>query len=114
MRAIRALEDGEKIPQSANDDEYAQDSQEEDQEGIDPDGPRKRLRIGDDHTTFSQPSGLLTAETMDGLKYFAQLRQARGATQLAATNAPKNAILAAPSTEGLGGLGDYGSDEEND
>jgi hypothetical protein len=123
MRAIRALEDGEETPQSADDDEYAEDVQEkEDRERIYLDGPRKRPRIGndplrdDDHPTFSsQPSGLLTAETMDGLKYFAQLRQGRGSsTQLAATNAPKSLHPTTASIKGLGGLGEYGSDEDDD
>lgn len=122
MRAIRALEDGEDIPQLADDDQYAQEGQPEEDQEVDLDERRKRPRIGDgpqpddDYpTSEAHPSGLLTAETMDGLKYFAQLRQARGGNaQLVPTNASKNATAGATSAKGLGGLGDYGSDEEDD
>ena len=118
MRAIQALENGEEVPQLAYEDRFAEDVQQnEDEEEIHMNEPRKRLRIDnglqsdDDHpNSSSQPSALLTAETMDGLKYFAQLRQARGgSTRLAAT-----APTAPTPAKGLGGLGDYGSDEEDD
>jgi len=118
MRSIQALENGEEVPQLAYEDRFAEDVQpNEDEEEIHMNEPRKRSRIDnalqsdDDHpNSSSPPSGLLTAETMDGLKYFAQLRQARGGTTRLAATAP----TAPTPAKGLGGLGDYGSDEEDD
>lgn len=116
VRAIRALEDGEEVPQAFE--EGFDDGVEDEDPEVDADGSRKRRRIDngsppmDDDRPPSPPvpaSGLLTAETMEGLKYFAQLRQARGGEAPAAATGAK-----AGPVKGLGGLGDYGSDEEDD
>lgn len=121
VRAIRALEDGEEVPPSFDDDVAYLDEEEEGE------GARKRARIGDGPATMDdedddappareespppQASGLLNAETMQGLKLFAQMKQARGG----AASAP--AVVSKPASKpvsAMGGLGDYGSDEEDD
>lgn len=119
VRAIRALEDGEEVPQ-APEESYEDDMEDE---GDEQDASRKRRRIdngpasddgnGENDTPPSPPvqaSGLLTAETMEGLKYFSQLRQARGGGDTPAAVVNAKAAPAKP----LGGLGDYGSDEDDD
>lgn len=116
VRAIRALEDGEEIP-SASEEAFDEGIEDADDEEIDADSSRKRRRIEDEYQMQEhspspppQASGLLTAETMEGLKYFALLRQARGGDIPSAT---PSTVKVAPA-KSLGGLGDYGSDEEED
>lgn len=118
VRSIRALEDGEEVPIGLEDDDTYDDEVDENE-----DGSRKRRRIeavyDDEQNQMPSPpespppqaSGLLTAETMQGLKYFAQLRQARGGQDTPPSTA--SSTQAAPA-RALGGLGDYGSDEESD
>lgn len=119
MRSIRALEDGDVLEDEDtfgpedDDDQDQFDAQDE----PDGDGSRKRRRIDNGESQSRSPSppvqasGLLTADTMQGLKYFAQLRAARGggAPVLVSKTAP-TAPVQAPA---LGGLGDYGSDDED-
>lgn len=115
VRAIRALEDGESIPPPGADDDdeaYLDDQDEEDEDVDDRESSRKRRRLddgpqfADDDAATTAPSGLLSAETMEGLKYFAQLKQAR-------TGAP-HAPPKPPPPSGVGVLGDYGSDDDSD
>lgn len=111
MRSVRALEDGEDIPQPYQEE---QDIGAESEDG----DPRKRRRIEaalDDEVPEQPPyeagqqpaSGLLSADAMQGLKYFALLRQ-KG-IQLT-TNPQKQSISA---EKGIVGLDDYGSDGDD-
>jgi len=113
MQAVRALEEGR---------EYHAD---EDLVGGDPgagvDGPEgKRRRIegpeGAEELSESQqpelakPQGLLSAETLESLRYFSVLRQQNG-TAPAPAPAPSHKVQR-PAASGLG-LGDYGSDDDD-
>ena len=108
MRSMRALEDGEEY----NPDDYAD---EQDNRGA------KRPRLieeaadEDEDSPPSEPephsqqrSGILSADAMEGLKYFAEIRRKNGVRPAAA---PARAAPVPPSG-GLG-LGDYASDEDD-
>ena len=112
MRSVRALEDGDVL-----DDEDAQDADE----GAEPGAKRRRLEIepGSPHSAQSlspppplredpqpQPVGLLSADTLEGLKYFAEIRKRNGVVP------PQPKAPPRPLTTGLN-LGDYGSGEED-
>jgi pre-mRNA-splicing factor CWC2 len=119
VRSIRALEDGDEAPQPYVDELQKDASQEDEQSEQEEGQPRKRRRI--EHGNSSQteeeeqapsgPTGLLSAETWEGLRYFAQMKQAQGVNVKLTTvsNRP-----APPAARGIGGLGDYGSDEDSD
>ncbi|KAI0283504.1 hypothetical protein BC826DRAFT_920572 [Russula brevipes] len=114
MQAVRALEEGR--------DYHADDGVMDEEVEAEVDGPGgKRRRIegpeaeepeGIEEPPVAQdpvqegPRGLLSAETLESLRYFSALRQKKGA---APTPPPAKAQLSAP---GLG-LGDYGSDDED-
>lgn len=115
VRSIRALEDGDVLD---DEDQFGTEDEEE-QDGDEPDAEasRKRRRIDNGSSDDQSPSppvqasGLLTADTMQGLKYFAQLRAARGG---GAPVLVSNGAKTAPApVQALGGLGDYGSDDED-
>ena len=106
MRSMRALEDGEEY----NPDDYMD---EQDDRGA----KRPRL-IGEaaDEDEISPPpepepqparAGIFSADAMEGLKYFAEIRRKNG-VRLAA--APPRAV---PPPPGGLGLGDYASDEDD-
>ena len=113
MRAVRALEDGHKL--------IVEDEQEDEE----PDPKRRRiaLEVGAVPTesdeapatppqvvslqTSSNPPGLLTSDTLEGLKYFAEIRKRHSGTA-----AISKQRLPPPSSMGLG-LADYGSDDED-
>jgi hypothetical protein len=121
MQAVRALEEGREYHAE---DGYADDDVEA---GTDqPEGKRRRIEMpetgqsegmeeapepqeAEPESVKPQGQGLLSAETLESLRYFSELRGHNGA-------AP--APVPAPSTRvrqpaaGLG-LGDYGSDDEN-
>ncbi|EIN09949.1 hypothetical protein PUNSTDRAFT_66970 [Punctularia strigosozonata HHB-11173 SS5] len=115
MQSIRALEEGAPSSGPLQIEDGADDGDERATK-------RRRLEIedapeqtseDDDDTEETpppppQPSGLLSIDTLEGLKYFAQIREQRGAPPAkAATRIP-----AKPLTGGLG-VADYGSDEED-
>lgn len=114
VRAIRALEDGEEIPEeySPEDEEDVDDQQDDNEQ------QPKRRRIEEvrevptPNTPLPPAMGMFSAETIEGLKYFAEIRKARGADiTMSVKSAPR------PTPKGvasIGGLGDYGSDEESD
>jgi len=118
VRTIRALEDGEEVPQPYIDESQNEDAPDDEQSDQEEEKPRKRRRIegGSGQTEQEQqapsaPTGLLSAETLEGLRYFAQMKQAQGVhVKLATASNP----TAPPSTRGIGGLGGYGSDEDSD
>ncbi|KAF8972302.1 hypothetical protein BDZ97DRAFT_1901372 [Flammula alnicola] len=109
MRAVRALEEGEPLDE---------DYQEEDEQD-EPETKRRRLENGsaEDEGSASppplpqqqaaplNPTGLLSADTLEGLKYFAEIRKRNGGAVNQQRAPPP------PSTTGLG-LADYGSDED--
>ncbi|KAF8150140.1 hypothetical protein B0H34DRAFT_176690 [Crassisporium funariophilum] len=108
MRSVRALEEG--VVDGDDDDEqgYIEDM-EEIQDGQ-REAKRRRLEIEDGDASSRSPpqdsSGLLSADTMEGLKYFAEIRSRMG-NGTAQQRAPPP-----PSKTGLG-LADYGSDEDD-
>jgi hypothetical protein len=121
MRSIRALEDGDSV---------GTDGQLLITDGEADDRPSKRRRLAienggdadedvdddDDEVeqeeTLAPPvsnsGGLLSADTLEGLKYFAQIRQQHGGPPVkAASNAPAHTLPA-----GMG-LAEYGSDDDD-
>lgn len=102
MRAVRALEDGVEVDDDAEDlDDYKE-----------PESKRRRLGLESGDVRSGTPSppppntaGLLSADTLEGLKYFAQIRSRHGFPPAQQRQPPL------PSNTGLG-LADYGSDEE--
>ncbi|KAG8905191.1 Pre-mRNA-splicing factor [Tulasnella sp. 403] len=96
MRAIRALEDEEEIPQAPEEEEAEREAK------------RLRIEAPEDEPEPSPepepaPTGLLSADTLEGMMHFAEIR--RRQQEAAAKNPPK------PVT-GLGALGGYGSDDD--
>lgn len=106
MRAVRALEDEDELDEDGL--EVLEADGEQDGE---PGAKRRRIDVDDNSLpppdVPSQPMGLLTADTLEGLKYFAEIRKRNGAVQSKAANPPR--------TAGFGGLGlaDYGSDDDD-
>ncbi|CAA7269523.1 unnamed protein product [Cyclocybe aegerita] len=104
MRSVRALEDGDVLEQD--------DEEEEDHEQPDP--KRRRLALEGGGSASPPPQeqesappaskGLLSSDTLESLKYFAELQKRNGAVVKQQRAPPK-------STAGLG-LADYGSDED--
>ena len=103
MRAVRALEDGDILDENGD----LQDMDIKESDG--PNAKKRRIENGDtpepQQPSPPQPTGLLSADTLEGLKYFAEIRKQNGDAALAAVK--KAAPLPFPS--GLG-LADYGSD----
>lgn len=96
MRAVRALEEGVEL----EDDDGLMVEELDDGE---PDAKRRRLEIEPTPGEPPRATGLLSADTLESLKYFTEIRQ---------RNAQGNGTAkAAPPPAGLG-LADYGSDEE--
>jgi hypothetical protein len=107
MRAVRALEDGDVLDENG---EVLEQVEDEEDGGRD----RKRRRIEMDSPSPPsepqqppQPTGLLSADTLEGLKYFAEIRKRNGAVPAVV----KKVVAPPPPPAGLG-LADYGSDED--
>ncbi|KAH6913546.1 hypothetical protein BKA70DRAFT_1097045 [Coprinopsis sp. MPI-PUGE-AT-0042] len=102
MRAVRALEEGEPLEDEEEMVEGQEWNDDEDQEMQGPESKRRRLE-----DVVPQPTGLLNADTLESLKYFAEIRKRNGGPQ--AASAPK------PPAKPVAGLGlaDYGSDEDD-
>lgn len=99
MRAVRALEDGDVL-----------DEESENEDGP-PEAKRRRIESEDapqEPEPQPQPTGLLTADTLEGLKYFAEIRKRNAAARITQTS---TAPPPKPPAQGLG-LADYGSDED--
>jgi hypothetical protein len=107
MRAVRALEDGDILDDEG---EVAEDPESGD--SGDPEPKRRRIELPLPQEATSkpppQPLGLLSADTIEGLKYFAEIRKRNGVS--AVIN--RKAMPPKPLTSGLG-VADYGSDEED-
>ena len=110
-RQLKALEDGVVLEDDDGDydvqDVDEMDDQDED-EGEDGAHDAKRRRIEPPPSLEHQPpasTGLLSADTLEGLKYFAEIRKR--------TSGPPVAT-AKPTSAPVGiSLGDYGSDEDD-
>ena len=104
MRAVRALEDGVAVDEDA--DEQSDHFEQQDE----PESKRRKLDLETDvHLDSPSPppnaAGLLSADTLEGLKYFAQIRSQHGFI-------PTQQRLPPLSSKAGLGLADYGSDEE--
>ncbi|KAJ7222960.1 hypothetical protein C8J57DRAFT_1391955 [Mycena rebaudengoi] len=108
MRTVRALEDGDVL----DEDGYILDGDDVEDDGSGEPGAKRRRLEGEQPPQPQEPlkpQGLLSADTLEGLKYFAEIRQRNGAPAAAP---PRTAPAPTPLKEGLG-LADYGSDEED-
>jgi hypothetical protein len=113
MRAVRALEDGDVLDE--NGELQEQDGDNESDDGG-PDTKRRRIEMDNSSPLEPQqppqqppqPTGLLSADTLEGLKYFAEIRKRNGG----APAAVKKLAPPPPPPAGLG-LADYGSDEDD-
>ncbi|KAJ7145088.1 hypothetical protein C8R43DRAFT_926943 [Mycena crocata] len=108
MRTVRALEDGDVL----DEDGYILDDDDVEDDGSgQPGAKRRRLETATPSLREEeppQPKGLLSADTLEGLKYFAEIRKRNGVP----TAPPPPRATPAPLKEGLG-LADYGSDDED-
>ena len=111
-RQLKALEDGVVLEDDDGDYDGREvneaDAQREDEDEDEDDGPdAKRRRI--EPPPPPQPpasTGLLSADTLEGLKYFAEIRKRTGGPPVA---------TAKPTAAPVGiSLGEYGSDDDDD
>jgi hypothetical protein len=108
-RQLKALEDGVVLEDDDGDydvrDANDMDAQGEDEDDT-PDAKRRRIEPPSSHGTLPPAStGLLSADTLEGLKYFAEIRKRTGGPSVA---------TAKPTVAPVGiSLGEYGSDDED-
>ena len=107
-RQLKALEDGVVLEDDEDYDVQDADelgAQDEEEDGS-PDAKRRRIEPPPPQETQPPAStGLLTADTLEGLKYFAEIRKRTGGPTVA---------TAKPTMAPVGmSLGDYGSDEDD-
>ena len=108
-RQLKALEDGVVLEDDDGDydveDVNDMDAQGEDEDDT-PDTKRRRIEPLSSHGTQPPAStGLLSADTLEGLKYFAEIRKRTGGPSVA---------TAKPTAAPVGiSLGEYGSDDED-
>jgi len=101
------LEDGDVLD---DDGDLQQMDDEQEQDGDDgPDVKRRRIETESppEPEQPAQAMGLLSADTLEGLKYFAEIRKQNGGAPPPA----KKAVAPPLPPTGLG-LADYGSDED--
>lgn len=112
MRAIRALEDGEELQNDDEGDEEQEqrrqlealaEEESDDSEADAPSAKRRRLEMPERERN-SQPLGILSADTVEGLKYFAEIRKRHESAQV------RQATLQKPLTATMSL--DYGSDDD--
>lgn len=110
VRAVRALEEGDTLDGQG---EVLDDIEVEELQDGEPEAKRRRLAAEDEQQTQpqlelppSKPTGLLSEDTLESLKYFQEIRQRAGT----AMTTPSK-IAANPPSTGLG-LGGYGSDDD--
>ncbi|KAF5314226.1 hypothetical protein D9758_014289 [Tetrapyrgos nigripes] len=109
MRSIRALEEGDELDEDGNIvmEEEERGSKRRRIEGPEDVSPEPEVPFEQEES--AKPKGLLSADTLEGLKYFAEIRQRNGGTPVGASK-PR---AAPPPTQAGLGLGEYGSDEED-
>jgi len=125
MRAVRALEEGVLVDDEgefiddANGNKRRRleiedgDTSSEDNEGSPPPPPPPALEKSPEQVpSQTQPQGLLSADVMEGLQYFAQIRKKNGSYPQAKALPPLPPPRPPLLSGGLG-LGDYGSDEDD-
>ncbi|KAH9847662.1 hypothetical protein C2E23DRAFT_847552 [Lenzites betulinus] len=106
VRAVRALEDGVEL----EDEEIEEDGRETKRQRMIEDAPESPQEPSPP-TQSPQPqptSGILSADALEGLKYFAEIRKKNG---LGPASLQPKAMAGPPPPAGLG-LGDYDSDDE--
>ena len=108
MRTIRALEDGDELDEDGN---IIGSGNEDDDDDDEAGRVVKRRKLDMDVPPPQQepprPVGLLSADTMDSLRYFSEIRKRNGI-------APPTTIRTAPPRSIVGlQLEDYGSDDES-
>jgi len=112
-RQLKALEDG--VVLEDDDEDYdVQDADEADAQGDSedegddtPDPKRRRIEppLASQEAQPPASTGLLSADTLEGLKYFAEIRKRTGGPSIA---------TAKPTASPVGmSLGDYGSDDDD-
>lgn len=112
MRAVRALEDGDILDDNGQ--LVQEEADEVDHEEGQPDTKRRKVNSEEEEDVTSslpqeppQPVGLLSIDTLEGLKYFAQIRQQNGVMPV------KSRARLPTAPTGLN-LADYGSDDDDD
>lgn len=111
MRAVRALEDGDVLddegPEIVDVSHERQSQNEEDEEEGQRETKRRRIEPSEPE---EQPRamGLLSADTVEGIKYFAEIRKRH---ELSAPTIVKQVAPPKPLTTTMA-LADYGSDED--
>lgn len=110
MRAVRALEEGVELDEGPEieelEDERPQKKRRLELENGDGEGEQEQSESAPQP---QKPTGLLSADTLESLKYFTEIRQ-RNAQ---ATGISKPAAARKPPATGLG-LASYGSDDEDE
>lgn len=109
MRAVRALEQGEELKDDGED--ALEEEQRRELEGLagdedEEDGPSAKRRKTEAPES-EMPKGLLNTDTIEGLKYFADIRKRHENTKLV-----KPAVAPKPISTGMSL--DYASDEDDD
>jgi hypothetical protein len=108
-RQLKALEDG-LVLEDVDEDYDVQDAdevdaQDDEEDDGSPDAKRRRIEPPPQETQPPASMGLLSSDTLEGLKYFAEIRKRTGGPTVA---------TAKPTTTPVGiSLGDYGSDEDD-
>ena len=109
MRSVRALEDGDILE---NEDKNVHEVVYVNRDVEEPESKRRKLEIEppppppEEQEELPQSTGLLSLDTLEGLRYFAEIRKRNG---VAVALKP-----VAPSKPAAGlGLADYGSDEDD-
>lgn len=122
MRAVKALEEGVELDQDGlylEDGAGGEDGQEQEEQEDGRERKRMRMEIEDavpeqqqqEKATPAPSTGLLSADTLESLKYFAEIRQRTNGAPPAA--AVKKQVPVTPVPAGLG-LADYGSDDDDE
>jgi len=112
MRAMRALEDGDVLGDEAGEEERdtkrrrLEDGDEGEDSDVDYEQEAALLQAEAEAQQQQQVSGLLSSDTLESLKYFAQIQKQNGVPRPVAS---KPSLASAPA--GLG-LADYASDDE--